>query len=100
MFYYAPALLLQGNFLNILLNSATAFIGAVSLSAGVMGFFIRRLCLIERLIMIACGFFLIDPNFYTDILAIIPFSYMYLNQRFGFSIKDWIRILKPKVRGT
>jgi len=86
MFYYAPSLLLEGTVLDILLNSVSAFVGIVALSAGVMGFFRRQLSLPEQLIMTVCGFLLIDPNLYTDIAAFIILSYMYLNQRFGFSI--------------
>jgi TRAP transporter 4TM/12TM fusion protein len=95
MFYYAPSLLLQGTVLDIVLNGVSAFIGIVALSAGVMGFFRRQLSLLEQLVMIVCGFLLIDPNLYTDTAAFIIMSYMYLNQRFGFSIAAMRR---PKLK--
>ena len=83
MFYFAPAILLQGKAFYIFLNSVTAFFGVIALSAGVMGFFLRRLSLIERFAVFGCGLLLIDPNPYTDMIAIAVLAYMFAHQRFG-----------------
>ncbi len=96
MFYYSPSLLLRGSLMDILWNSITAFIGVVSLSAGVMGFFRRQLSLFEQLIMIVCGYLLIDPNFYTDIGAFIVLVYMYCAQKWGFSLIGWVKRVRMK----
>ena len=86
MFYFAPTLLLQGSVLDIILNSATAFLGIVSLSAGIMGFWLRRLSPSDRLILMVCGFLLIDPGLYTDIGAFVGLAYVLMGKRLGFAL--------------
>jgi TRAP-type uncharacterized transport system fused permease subunit len=78
MFYFSPTLLLQGSIQYILLNSITAIIGVSVLSAGVMGFFKTPLSMSERVIMMACGFLLIHPTIYTDVIAFVFVGYIYL----------------------
>jgi len=98
MFYYAPTLLLQGRVTDIIQNCVTAFFGVIALSAGVMGFFKRRLSRFEQFLMIVCGGMFIDPGTYTDIAGFLILGYMYLYQRFGFSIWGWVRGVKPEVQ--
>ena len=95
LFYYAPALLLQGSWVEILEYSLTAFLGIIFLSAGIMGFLRRPLSKLERGIMIVCGLMLVGINLYAEIIAAIVVGYMYFNQRWGFSV--WGRAKKAKV---
>jgi len=95
LFYFAPALLLQGSWVEILEYSLTAFLGIIFLSAGIMGFLRRPLSKLERGIMIVCGLMLVGINLYAEIIAAIVVGYMYFNQRWGFSI--WGRGRKKKL---
>jgi TRAP-type uncharacterized transport system fused permease subunit len=81
MFFYAPTLLLFGDSVSIVINSITASIGVVALSAGVMGFLIKPCSWIERLLLIGGAFLLIDPGYLTDILGIVILGSIYLYQR-------------------
>jgi TRAP-type uncharacterized transport system fused permease subunit len=81
MFFYAPTLLLFGSPVYIVINSITAALGVIALSAGVMGFFLRPNSWIERLLLIASAFLLIDPGILTDILGLLILGSIYLYQR-------------------
>jgi TRAP-type uncharacterized transport system fused permease subunit len=80
-FFYAPTLLLFGKPGWIILNSMTAAIGVYTLSAGAMGFFLRPLSWIERVIMITAAVLLIDPGILTDIIGLVLLGAVYLNQK-------------------
>lgn len=97
LFYYAPALLLQGSIAEILEYSLTAFLGIIFLSAGIMGFLRRPLSKLERGIMILCGLMLVGINLYAEIMATIIVGYMYLNQRWGISLGKWIKKAKTEM---
>jgi len=81
MFFYAPTLLLFGDPVYIVINSITAAFGVIALSAGVMGFFLKPTSWIERLLLIASAFLLINPGFLTDILGLLILGSIYLYQR-------------------
>jgi TRAP transporter 4TM/12TM fusion protein len=81
MFFYSPTLLLYGDPLYIVINSLTASIGVVALSAGVMGFFLKPASWIERILLIASAFLLIDPGLLTDALGILILGSIYIYQR-------------------
>lgn len=70
MFIYNPHLLFQGNILQIGLAFITALMGIIGLSAGVQGYYIAPLSLIERLALLAVPFLLIVPNAATDIAGL------------------------------
>ncbi len=70
MFIYNPHLLFQGNILQIGLAFVTALMGIIGLSAGVQGYYIAPLSLIERLALLAVPFLLIVPNVATDIAGL------------------------------
>jgi len=83
-FFYAPTLLLFGSPWWIILNSVAAAIGVYTLSAGAMGFFLRPLSWIERIIMIIAAILLIDPGILTDIIGLVLLGTVYLNQKLNF----------------
>jgi TRAP transporter 4TM/12TM fusion protein len=83
MFFYAPTLLLFGKPVDIIINSITAFIGVVAISAAAMGFFLRPVSWLERLFLLAGGFLLADPKFLYDIIGLLILGLVYTNQKFN-----------------
>ena len=87
-FIYEPTLLLQGTLKSIIWDSITAFIGVTIIASGMMGFYIKKLSLFERILLVVSGFLLIDPDIYTDIAAFGCILIIYIYQRFGFFSKS------------
>ncbi len=83
VFFYSPSLLLYGKPTDIVINSISAFMGVGALSAAVMGFFLKRLSWIERLLLCAAGFLLVDPRFLTDITGLLLIGGVYINQKYN-----------------
>lgn len=81
MFFYAPTLLLFGNPWFIIINSITAAIGVTVMAAAVMGFLLRPINWIERILLLTAGFMLIDPGFITDAIGLIIAGIIYINQK-------------------
>ena len=71
MFIYNSHLLFQGNILYILLSFATALMAIVGLAAGVQGFYIAPLSIVERALLLAVPLLLIDPSLITDALGLV-----------------------------
>lgn len=71
MFIYGPALILQGPLMEIATVFATAFIGAISLSAAMQGWFLGQTNLLERVFFGVAAILLIKPGIYTDIVGFI-----------------------------
>ena len=69
-FVFYPALLMQGDPLDIISTSLTAGVGVLFISAGVFGYFLKPTNILERLIFIAGGLLLFKPGLYTDLLGI------------------------------
>ena len=82
MFFYAPTLLCFGDLFIIVVNSTTAAIGVGALSAGVMGFLVKKCSLIERLFLVVSAFLMIDPGYLTDIVGLVIICSIYMYQRF------------------
>jgi len=81
MFFYAPTLLLFGEPLHIIVNSITAAAGVISVSAAVMGFFLKPISWIERLMLLLGGFMFIDPKLVTDAIGFLIIGVVYINQK-------------------
>jgi TRAP transporter 4TM/12TM fusion protein len=81
MFFYSPTLLFFGEPMYIIINSITAAIGVSVMAAGVMGFLLRPLTWIERILLLSSGLMLIDPGFITDAIGLIIVGFIYLNQK-------------------
>ncbi len=62
MFVASPTLLMRGSPFLILFNLATALIGTCLISMAVVGFFLRRLGLLERVVFAATGLALLSPS--------------------------------------
>ncbi|MCP3028346.1 TRAP transporter permease [Halobacillus sp. A5] len=82
MFVYGPALLFQGDGLDIILAFTTSLMGVILLSSATVGWMRRSLTLIERVIPLAASLLLIFPESITDTigiaLAICFVGYVYL----------------------
>lgn len=61
-FAYTPALLLDGTLLDIIVSSATAFVGVFFIGVAIAGFSNREMNLLTRLLCFAGGLCLIIPN--------------------------------------
>jgi TRAP transporter 4TM/12TM fusion protein len=81
-YVYAPGILLQSdNIWDILIPSATAFIGVISLGAALEGFFYSRLNVLKRILLGIASILMIVPERITDfiglalVIIIIVFNY-------------------------
>ncbi len=81
MFIYNPHLLFQGNIFQIGLSFTTALMGIIGLSAGVQGYYIAPLSIIERLALLAVPFLLIVPNWTTDAAGLAILVGVYVLQK-------------------
>jgi TRAP-type uncharacterized transport system fused permease subunit len=69
-FVYYPALLFQGTWAEIGLAAVTGAIGVIALAAGLEGYWLRSATWLERGMMLAAAFLLIDPGLVTDIAGL------------------------------
>ncbi len=69
MFVYAPQLLLVGSTTKIILATVTSMIGVVALAGSVVGWFIKKTLLFERIFLMGAALTLIKPGLYTDIIG-------------------------------
>jgi TRAP transporter 4TM/12TM fusion protein len=81
MFVYNPYLLLKGNPAMIVLGCATALIAIIALSAGVQGFFVNDLNIIERLAFLAVPFFIIYPSLVANGIAVAVVAAVFVLQK-------------------
>ncbi|HET8578109.1 MAG TPA: TRAP transporter fused permease subunit [Methylomirabilota bacterium] len=70
-FIYYPALLFQGSWGEIIQAAVTGSVGVVALAAGLEGYFIRTATWLERGLLIAAAFLLIDPRLVTDLIGLV-----------------------------
>jgi TRAP transporter 4TM/12TM fusion protein len=70
MFVYQPALLLIGEWPDILKAVVTATAGIFLLAAGLHGYLLRRATRIEQAMLIAGAFLFVYPDLYADIAAV------------------------------
>ncbi|MDD3943052.1 MAG: TRAP transporter permease, partial [Sphaerochaetaceae bacterium] len=53
---------------------ATSSIGVIALSAGLQGYLLRTLVIVERFLLIAAGLLFIETRLVTDIIALLIFG--------------------------
>ena len=70
MFVYSPSLLLMGHAGECILASVTSIIGAVCLSASIVGYLNRKLTFFWRTVSFAAALLLIKPGWITDLIGI------------------------------
>lgn len=83
IFCYNPALLMIGaSNLEIIFYVGTAIIGIAALSFASVGFWLRELYILERLILIVSAITLIAPGIFTDLIGISLLIIIYITQRY------------------
>lgn len=82
MFVYGPSLLLIGSITNIFVTIVSASIGVVALSAGLMGWFLKKTTHLERAMLVAAAILLIKPGLYTDMIGLVLLILVILSQKF------------------
>ena len=70
MFVYQPALLMIGDWPQIIQASLTAMAGILLLSAGLHGFWLARSTLWQSVLLVAGGLALVFPGVWTDLLGV------------------------------
>lgn len=81
IFAFNPAMLLIDTTpFEVVRIAATSFIGIFGVAAGMEGFMFTRLAVWERLVVIAGGLMLIDPNPITDVVGILVIGLMIMRQ--------------------
>ncbi|MGR2737163.1 TRAP transporter permease [Billgrantia sp. Q4P2] len=82
MFIFNVSLLQIGvsGWLEILHIFVSALVGMMAFAAGVQGFVRLKTLLLERLVLLAVAFMLIQPNWFTDLLGVSLYGLVYLSQ--------------------
>ncbi len=68
-FVYNPALLFSGPWEEILRAVVTGSVGVVALAAGLEGYLLRNALWLERGMLLAAAFLLMDPGAQTDLIG-------------------------------
>ena len=81
MFVYGPSLLMIGSTGTIVSTIVSSSIGVVALSAGLMGWFLKRATYLERAMLIAGALLLIKPGLYTDAVGLVLLIIVFIVQK-------------------
>lgn len=71
MFVYGPSLLMVGSWDTVVTTIISASIGVTALSAGLMGWFLKKATVLERVMLVAGALLLIKPGLYTDAVGLV-----------------------------
>jgi TRAP transporter 4TM/12TM fusion protein len=82
MFVYGTSLLFIGTWFDIITSFISASFGVIALAAGMIGFFVKKLQMWERGVLLAAALMLIKPGLYTDIAGYILLLIIYLRQKY------------------
>jgi len=82
MFVYGSSLLLIGSFPSLVTTIVSASIGVIALSAGLMGWFLKRTGYLERAMLISAAILLIKPGLYTDFVGLVLLAIVIILQKF------------------
>lgn len=66
-----PTLIARGNFLSIAWATLTATIGMIALAGGAIGYVIKPATILERLLLIAAAFLMLDVGLTTDLIGFL-----------------------------
>lgn len=84
MFVYSPELLLMGDSIpKMVWSSLTALVGTYMLASGIQGWMLKRLSVIERVLLCATSLCMIHPSFATDVVGIAALVGVYTTQKFA-----------------
>jgi len=80
VFVYGPSLNFQGSTSGILLSGATGIISVICLAAAIIGFFLRPLHFMERIILMASAVVLMVSGLVTDIVGLCLLGVVLVSQ--------------------
>ncbi|ARP44032.1 MULTISPECIES: TRAP transporter permease [Geobacillus] len=81
MFVLSPALLMIDTTIpNLIWVVFSAFVGMLAISTGMIGFWYRKLNIVERIIAVVTGLLLIYPETISDIVGLVLFAAMFAIQ--------------------
>jgi len=83
MFVYGPSLLMIGSWGTIVTTIISSSIGVTALSAGLMGWFLKRATYLERAMLVAGALLLIKPGLYTDAVGLVLLIIVFIVQKIG-----------------
>lgn len=86
-FVYQPALLFNGDFVDILSTTVTSIIGVIGLAAGLQRFFVAACSPVEAVMLFTSGLLLIYPGSITDIVGVGGIASIYAFQRLRLARK-------------
>ncbi len=70
MFVYEPALLMIGDWDDIVVASFTASIGCILLASGLHGYLLRAAVMWERVVLVVAALCLVNPYWVTDVIGL------------------------------
>jgi TRAP-type uncharacterized transport system fused permease subunit len=82
MFVYGPSLLFIGSAFDIFTSAVSASFGVIALAASMMGWFVKKVSLWERAILVVAALLLIKPGLYTDAVGYVLLLFIYLRQKY------------------
>ncbi len=89
MFIFGKPLILIGSPIEIILAAITATLGVFTLSIGSVGYFIKKVNVLERMLILIGAFCLIKPGYITDLIGLILVAFV-----LGRQIVPFIRLKK------
>ncbi|MBM3212254.1 TRAP transporter permease, partial [Candidatus Poribacteria bacterium] len=82
-FVYSPVLLLQNFQWDMgLVAIISSTLGVISLGAGAVGYFMGKLSIWQRVVMIFCTILLLSPGYVTMIIGTMPFIFIVIYQKY------------------
>jgi TRAP transporter 4TM/12TM fusion protein len=82
MFVYGPSLLFVGPTFDIITSVISASFGVVALSAGMMGWFVKKVETWERFVLVIAAVLLIKPGLYTDAIGYVLLGCIFFKQKY------------------
>ncbi len=82
MFVYEPALLMIGEWDEIVVATLTAGAGCILLASGLHGYLLRTATMFERIVLVAAALLLVNPHWVTDLVGAVLVIGVLALQRF------------------
>jgi TRAP transporter 4TM/12TM fusion protein len=82
MFVYGPSLLFIGSAFDIITSAISASFGVMALAAGMMGWFVKKVNIWERIVLLVAAVLLIKPGIYSDAVGYVLLLLVFLKQKY------------------
>lgn len=97
MFAYNQALLFDGTLLAVGLSTLTAILGIVALAAGVQGYYLKELNIVERLLLLLAAVTLMIGGVFSDLVGILILGGVFIIQKRS-SVTEIKKIIQRRER--